>query len=62
MGDPIMPNMNTYFKLMGIQARQKQYEMIEARRLLILLLFPIDGEFIIEVSKYFWSGYTGKDA
>ena len=57
-----MPNMNTYFKLMGIQARQKQYEMIEARRLLILLLFPIDGEFIIEVSKYFWSGYTGKDA
>jgi hypothetical protein len=54
-----MPNLNTYFTLMGVQARKENYDLIEARRLLIQLLFPIDGEFILEVAKSFWEGYNG---
>jgi hypothetical protein len=53
-----MPNLNTYFTLMGVQARKEGYDLVEARRLLIQLLFPIDGEFIVEVARSFWQGYN----
>jgi hypothetical protein len=52
-----MPNMNTYFQVQGGWARGQNYDMTEARRLLLLLLNPIDGEFIREVAGYFWKGY-----
>ena len=54
-----MPNMNTYFQVQGKWARGEGYDLTEARRFLILLINPIDGEFILEVSRYFWKGYNG---
>jgi hypothetical protein len=52
--------MNTYFQVQGSWARGQGYDLTEARRFLILLLNPIDGEFIHEVAGYFWKGYNGK--
>jgi hypothetical protein len=52
-----MPNMNTYFQQMGHTAWVRDYDLKEARKLLLLLLSPINMQFVGEVSRYFWSGY-----